>query len=102
MSGKRSFDDICGQLAVGVIIPLTEVQWNRLADKFTAVENINTGMGGLIQLVKRPVPGEKKMAWAIVEEPKRKARVIRPLKSEKEARALIADRLAAYERMWDG
>lgn len=102
MSRKIGFDDICGQLAVGVIVPLEETQWNRLAADFTVIENVATGMGGVILLVKRPVPGQKKSAWAIVEEPKPKARVIRPLKTEKEARALIADRLAAYERMWDG
>ena len=102
MSGKLNFDDVCGQLSVGVIVPLTEIQWNKLAAKFPTVEKIATGMGGFIQLVKRPVPGKKSAAWAIVEEPKPKARVIRPLKNEKEARALIAERLAAYERMWDG
>jgi len=102
MSKKINFDDICGQLAVGVIIPLSETEWSRLAGKFTLVESIATGMSGFILLVKRPVPGKKNQAWAIVEEPKPKARVIRPLSTEKEARALIADRLAAYERMWDG
>ncbi len=102
MKRKPDFEDICGQLSVGAIVPLKEAQWNSLADKFKVIENVATGMGSFILLVKRPVPGQKKLAWAIVEEPEPKERVIRPLKTEQEARALIADRLAAYERMWDG
>ncbi len=102
MSQKINFDDVCGQLAVGVIVPMSEGDWSRVAEKFTLIDDVATGMGGRILLVKRPIPGKKRLSWAIVEEPKPKARVIRPLQNEKEARALIAERLAAYERMWDG
>jgi hypothetical protein len=52
-------------------------------------------MAGRILLVRAPL-------WMLVEEPKPTERVLRPMKNEKEARALIAERLAAYERMWDG
>jgi hypothetical protein len=102
MTRKPDFEDICGQLAVGIVVPLTAAQWDKIAAQFSVLDNIATGMSGMILLIKRPVPGKKKQAWAIVEEPEPKVRVIRPLGTEKEARALIADRLAAYERMWDG
>ena len=91
------------KLAAGKIVPLVSGNWNDLAEEFKIVEEISTGLAGSILLIRRPLPGKgKRQGWAIVEEPKPEERVIRPLKNEKEARALIADRLAAYERMWDG
>ena len=68
-----------------------------------AITGTVLAVSGSILLIRRPKPGAaKQTGWAIVEEPEPKIRVVRPLDSEKEARALIADRLAAYERMWDG
>ncbi len=102
MNPKKSNSDILDQLSVGVIVALTEKQWLKAAGRFSIVETIETGMSGQIQLL-RPSAGEgKKRGWAFVEQPKDGHRVVRPFKNEKEARALIKDRLAAYERMWDG
>jgi len=102
MKKSLNVDDVLLQLATGVIVPLTEKQWMLMAGRFTSVETIETGMSGQIQLLRRPTSGSKKSGWAFVEQPKDGQRVIRPFKNEKEARALIKDRLAAYERMWDG
>lgn len=102
MSKKNDADDILMQLSAGIIVPLTEKQWLKLEDRFTQVETIETGMSGQIQLLRRPLNKGKKLGWAFVEQPKDGQRVIRPFKNEKEARALIQDRLGAYERMWDG
>jgi len=102
MSQRDSADDLIAKLAAGDIVPMAEKVWTEWAGSFPVVEDIDTFMAGHLLLVRRPVPGGKIPAWAIVEEPEPRKRVIRPLKTEKEARALIADRLAAYERMWDG
>ncbi len=102
MSKKINADDVLMQLSAGIIVPLTEKQWLKLEDRFTAVESIETGMKGQIQLVRRPLSKGHKLGWAFVEQPQDGQRVIRPFKNEREARALIKDRLAAYERMWDG
>ncbi len=102
MKKSMGVDDVLVRLAAGIIVPLTEKQWMLMEGRFSKVENIDTGMSGLIQLVRRPISGGKKAGWALVEQPKDGQRVIRPFKNEKEARALIKDRLAAYERMWDG
>lgn len=94
--------ELLDRLSDGEIVPLGSVQWDMLAQDFPVVEDIETLMAGHILLVRRPVPGRKRPGWALVEDPAPQKKVIRPLANEKEARALIADRLAAYERMWDG
>ncbi len=102
MSQKISAADVLMQLAAGIIVPMSEKQWLQIEGSFSSVEVIDTGLSGQIQLLHRPLPNGKKTGWAFVEQPKDGQRVVRPFKSEKEARALIQDRLAAYERMWDG
>ena len=102
MSKKIDAEDVLMQLAAGIIVPMTEKQWLEVECRFSSVETIETGMSGQIQLLRRPMIKSAKMGWALVEEPKDGERIIRPFKSEKEARALISDRLGAYERMWDG
>jgi hypothetical protein len=89
-------------LAAGRIVPVDAGHWRVLAPAFTLVEDIATGLAGRILLVRRDVPGQRRKGWALVEEPGPNERVVRPLPDEAAARALIADRLAAYERMWDG
>jgi len=102
MSKKINADDVLMQLSAGIIVPMSEKQWLKIEDSFSQVETIETGMNGQIQLLRRPMKKGKRPGWAFVEQPKDGERVIRPFKNEKEARALIRDRLAAYERMWDG
>ena len=102
MSQRLTLAGLVEKLAAGAIVPLDQDEWVGVAGHFPLVDDIDTSMSGRILLVRRPVPGGEKPAWAIVEDPAPRQKVIRPLKNEKEARALIADRLAAYERMWDG
>ncbi len=90
------------QLAGGAIVPLAEAEWIAVAGGFPTRDIVPTGLAGEILLVRRPLPGGKKQAWALVEQPETGKRVIRPFARQDEARALIAERLAAYERMWDG
>ena len=102
MSKSLTLEDLVDKLAKGAIVPLGADEWVGFSDKFPLVDDIDTFMSGRILLVRRPVPKGKKPAWAIVEDPAPSQKVIRPLMNEKEARALIAERLAASERMWDG
>jgi hypothetical protein len=102
MSQRLTLEGLVEKLADGSIVPLGVDEWVGVAEHFPLVDDIDTFMNGRILLVRRPLPQGKKPGWAIVEDPAPSQKVIRPLKNEKEARALIADRLAAYERMWDG
>ena len=102
MSRKFTTDRLVAALADGTIVPLAEKNWHELAPHFKLVADTPTGMGGVILLVRRPLPTGRKLGWALVEDSKPGEKVVRPLANEKEARALIDDRLAAYERMWDG
>ena len=102
MKKSPTFEELVGGLARGIIVPLDEKKWDLLAPRFQVVDRIDTGLSGRILLIRWPQEGKRKKGWAIVEDPEPQLKVVRPLKDEKEARALIADRLAAYERMWDG
>ena len=59
---KRSLnvEDVLMQLTTGVIVPLTEKQWKLMEGRFAAVETIETGVSGQIQLLRRPTSGGKK------------------------------------------
>jgi hypothetical protein len=102
MSSRMKIRDLIEQLEAGTIVPLDHILWSQVVDNFPLIEDIDTHMSGRIPLIRRPEVRTKKMGWGIVEDPDPGRKVVRPLKNEKEARALIADRLAAYERMWDG
>jgi hypothetical protein len=102
MAGKQDLEKLIADLAAGRIVPLTVARWNGFAPAFKLVSEVPTSLGGTMLLVRRPLPDAARQGWALVEDPKPGQRVIRPLANEKEARALIAERLAAYERMWDG
>ncbi|MCB1182239.1 hypothetical protein KDM41_02325 [bacterium] len=102
MSRGPTLADLVAALDAGRIVPLADEDWRDLRASFTLVDDIDTGLGGRILLVRRPLPQGRRKGWALVEEPRPGEKVIRPLADEAGARALIADRLAAYERMWDG
>ncbi|MBU2502275.1 hypothetical protein KJ682_13165 [bacterium] len=102
MKKKLDLTDLIEALAAGRIVPLPVERWRNLAGAFTVVETIPTGLAGDILLVRRPVPGGRTPGWALVEQSKPDERVVRPLPGRKQALALAGERLAAYERMWDG
>ena len=99
---KLELAELVVRLDAGEIVPLNEAEWIAMADSFTTRDVVATGLAGEILLVRRPLPRGKKQGWALVEQPEDGRRVIRPFARQDEARALIAERLAAYERMWDG
>ena len=90
-------------LTAGRIVPLSRENWAALAGRYAVEEEVPTGMTGSILLIRGPGPmSAEQQEWALVERPEKGLRVVRPMASEAEARALIAHRLDAYERMWDG
>ena len=77
-----------------VIVP--EETWNALAPDFEEVERHPTFIAGDLVIVRL---GD---ALAAVEEPKPGERVLRRLPDADAARAFVEDRMATYDRMWDG
>lgn len=93
---------LAAALANGTIVSLAETEWERVAAHFPVAQAIETGIAGPLLVVRRPVPGKRTAGWAVVERPQPGERVVRPLPDHRGTKALVADRLKAYERMWDG
>jgi hypothetical protein len=102
MKRAHTLKELHRRLAEGAVVPVADDDWAAWTDGFETVDTVSSAMGGDKTIVRWPVPGTRRRGWALVEEPEPGLLAVRPLKSEKEARALIAERLAAYERMWDG
>ena len=101
MKRPRSAAELRRRLDDGETVPLTTARWQQWGGNFEVVEEVSTSLGGVIQVVRWPA-GKKERRWALVEEPQPGERVVRPLPDRGAVKALIAERLAAYERMWDG
>jgi hypothetical protein len=84
------------RLAKGDIVPLSTAQWGRLAAGFDLVARHDTRLAGDL-LVVRSGP-----IWAAVERPGPGQRVIRPFADGAAADRFVTERLALYERVWDG
>jgi hypothetical protein len=78
------------------IVTLSASEWERVAGEFEILESHDTKLAGLLLLVRH---GERLVA---VERPGPGRRVLRRLDDEEEARTFIRERLASYDRMWDG
>ncbi len=100
MRAARSRTELLRRLAAGEIVPLTAARWAEWSGGFTIVETVPTALGGALQAVCWSADGA--VRWGLVEEPETGRRAVRPLANEAAVKALIAERLAAYERMWDG
>ena len=81
-------------------MPLTAARWAEWVGAFEVVADEPTALAGAILGVRWTANAGTN--WGLVEEPESGRRVVRPLADEAAVRALIAERLAAYERMWDG
>lgn len=95
-------DNLAAALAEGRIVPLPEAEWERLSGAFPVAQAVETGIAGPLLVVRRPVPGRRAPGWAVVERPRPGERVVRPLPDQRATKALVQERLKAYERMWDG
>jgi uncharacterized membrane protein len=78
------------------VVILTADEWERSQDAVTEVERHATGLVGDLVIVRLDD------VFAAVESPTPAERVIRRLGSTAEASAFVAQRLAQYERMWEG
>ncbi len=84
------------RLGRGEIVRLAEAQWQALAASFPVAATHDTGLAGPLLIVRDDA------SWAAVECPRPGERVIRPLADGAAGRNFVRERLAAYERMWDG
>lgn len=101
MKRARSATEMIRRLESREIVPVASSDWQAWEERFDVTERVQTGMGAPILVVRWP-RGERRRRWGIVEESRPTERVVRPLATGAEVKALIAKRLAAYERMWDG
>jgi hypothetical protein len=89
-------DELERRLTAEHIVPLTAGEWAALADVLDEIERHHTMVAGDL-LVVRTAAG-----LAAVERPTRDERVVRLLGEESAVSAFVAERMAQYERMWDG
>lgn len=88
--------DLLDRLARGEIVQLSREDWQQSAHRFEVVEEHDTMLRGTLRVARGPA------GLVAIEEPSPAERVVRPLGSQDAARSFVADRLATYERMWDG
>lgn len=91
-----SVEEIERRLATERIVPLPAAEWERVASAFEEVEHHHTMVAGDL-LVIRTGSG-----LAAVEQPAPGERVVRFLGDGAVARRFVEERMAQYERMWDG
>ncbi len=89
-------EELRTQVANEGLVILPEETWNELASDFEEVERHPTFISGDLVIVRL---GD---AFAAVEEPKPGERVLRRLPDADAVRAFVEDRMATYDRMWDG
>ncbi len=89
-------DELTTRLHVERIVPLSRGEWEAVASDFEEVERHSTGVAGDLLIVRGG------SGLAAVEEPKSGERVLRALADEDTARTFVRQRMAQYERMWDG
>lgn len=87
---------LLAKLAEGEIVALTPATWDKLASLFEVRQRKATGLAGELLIVKN---GKQ---LAAVEEADAKTRAVRPLASLKAADLFVKERMAVYDRMWDG
>jgi predicted aminopeptidase len=81
----------------GPVVAMSVADWQALAPSFEALEDADTFVSGRISIARGPAG-----VVVVVEEPRRDERVLRRMVDLEAARALVAERLATYERMWNG
>jgi len=88
--------DLLATLEAGRVARLPPDAWRHLSGSFTEVERYATGLAGDLLIVRTPA------GLAAVETPSDREVVVRPLADPAAALAFVTDRLAQYERMWEG
>ncbi len=83
-------------LAAGEVVAVHRRDWPRLGRDFEEREAHATGVAGVLRL------GRLDGRLVAVEEADAERLAVRPLSSLRDARDFVAERLAAYDRLWDG
>ncbi len=89
-------EELRRRLLAGEIVPLTAKAWAALADDFPVVETHATSMAGTLEVRRLD------RRWLLVEQPDPGKRALRLLSTRAAVRTFVQERLAAYDRMWDG
>ena len=103
MSGTRrpaTLEELLDEFGRRGVVSLARRTWERLADAFEVERREDTGLTGEIVLLRRD--GAETAEWFVLEQPRKDEIVLRRFATREEAETFVADRLAAYERLWDG
>jgi len=90
-----SLEDLLDALADGRIARMSPTAWAAIAATFPETERHATGVAGALLIIRTPA------GPAAVETPSDQEVVVRPL-ADADVRRFVTDRLAQYERMWEG
>ena len=85
------------RLAAERLASVSEAEWRQRAAAFAVLERHPTCGAGDLLLVRTPVG-----SVAVEQPPNTDERVLRLFPDAAAAERFLADRLASYERMWDG
>ena len=89
--------ELVRRLRGGEVVALPRAEFDDMPTGSRYERTIDTGLAGPIHVL------HVDDLWAVVEFPPRSTDVaVRPLADEAAVDAFVADRLATYERMWDG
>jgi hypothetical protein len=88
-------DELLAALRQDRIVTLTEAEWNQIAEAWPIRERHDTTLAGDLLILDGP---DGPFA---VEQPETGRRAVRALEAD-EVDRFVRDRLATYERMWDG
>ena len=83
-------------LQAGKVAAVPRQQWPTLGRDFVESESHSTGMAGALRI------GRFGAYLVAVEEADAGLTAVRPLPSRSAARSFVQQRLAAYDRLWDG
>lgn len=89
-------DEFDASLKSDRVVAIAPADWPDLSARLTEVERYDTGFAGVLLLL------EFEDGFAALEQPAADTWVVRRLGERAEADRFIQDRLAQYERMWDG
>ncbi len=90
------FDDLLETLDRGDVAPVRWRDWERFRDRFRQSSSHDTGSHGKIRV------GRMAGRVVAVERADDRLRAVRAFDDRSEAKAFVEDRLAQYDRFWDG
>ncbi len=89
-------EELRRRLEEGEVVAMTASAWEKLAGDFELVETRDTMMAGEMEVRRL---GRR---WLVVEQSDPARRALRSLPTKAAVRTFVQERMAAYDRMWDG